>query len=96
MFAHLAHRNIIGMLLGTTIALLLISFLMALALRSIRYGLLSLLPNLAPAAIGFGLWALWVTTLVLFVGFMCLAQSDFAINGNMGLLTAVIILVAVV
>ena len=56
MFAHIGQRNINSMLLGTTIALLLISLLLAVALRSVRYGLISLLPNLMPASIGFGLW----------------------------------------
>jgi predicted RND superfamily exporter protein len=56
MFAHIGQRNIHSMLLGTTIALLLISLLLAIALRSVRYGLISLLPNLMPASIGFGLW----------------------------------------
>jgi len=56
MFAHIGQRNINSMLLGTTIALLLISLLLAVALRSVRYGFISLLPNLMPASIGFGLW----------------------------------------
>ncbi len=38
--------------------------------------------------------ALWITTLVLVAGFMVLAQSSFKINADMGLLTAVTILVA--
>ncbi|MEM6986256.1 MAG: efflux RND transporter permease subunit [Pseudomonadota bacterium] len=56
MFAHIGQRNITSMLLGTSIALLLISGLLGIALRSVRYGLISLIPNLAPAAVGFGLW----------------------------------------
>ncbi|MEO1083405.1 MAG: MMPL family transporter, partial [Acidobacteriota bacterium] len=60
MFAHLAQRNIRGMLLGTFVALVLISALLMVALRSWRYGLLSLIPNLAPAGMAFGIWALTV------------------------------------
>lgn len=56
MFAHIGHNNIRSMLFGTVLALVGISFLIALMLRSLRYGLISLLPNLAPAAIAFGLW----------------------------------------
>lgn len=153
MFAHIGQRNIYSMLLGTTVALLLISLLLALALRSVRYGVISLLPNLIPASVGFGLWyfidgqiglalsvvtgmtlgivvddtvhflskykhardaygknseeavkyafssvgrALWITTLVLVAGFMVLAQSTFKLNGDMGLLTAVTIAVALI
>ena len=56
MFAHIGQKNIISMLFGTTVALILISLLLAFALRSIRYGVISLLPNLIPASVGFGLW----------------------------------------
>ena len=40
--------------------------------------------------------ALWITTLVLVAGFMVLAQSTFKLNGDMGLLTAVTIAVALI
>ena len=48
------------MLLGTTIALILISFILIFALRSFKIGLLSLIPNLIPAALAFGVWGLVV------------------------------------
>ncbi|WP_421868291.1 efflux RND transporter permease subunit [Motiliproteus sp.] len=153
MFSHIGQRNAYSMLLGTVAALLLISLLLGVALRSVRYGVLSLIPNLAPAAVGFGLWALWdgqvglglsvvvgmtlgivvddtvhflskylharddkgldaeqavkyafgsvgralwITTLVLVAGFMMLAQSTFKFNADMGLLTAAIILLALI
>jgi predicted RND superfamily exporter protein len=60
MFAHIGHRNIRSMLTGTTVALVLISAILIVALRSVKIGLISLLPNLAPAAMGFGLWGLMV------------------------------------
>lgn len=59
-FAHITHRNIRGLLAGTAIALLTISILLALALRSLRLGLISLLPNLAPATLAYGLWGMAV------------------------------------
>lgn len=153
MFAHIGQRNIESMLTGTLIALVLISLILGFALRSVRFGLLSLLPNLAPAAMGFGLWflidgqiglslsvvasmtlgivvddtvhflskylyarrnrgadsvvavqyafgsvgrALWVTTFVLVCGFMVLAQSSFKLNADMGFLTAITILIALI
>ena len=153
MFAHIGQRNIQSMLIGITFALILISALLGIALKSVRYGLISLLPNLAPAAMGFGIWyfidgqvglalsvvagmtlgivvddtvhflskyrharvdkgknateaveyafssvgrALWITTLVLVAGFLVLAQSSFKINADMGLLTAITILIALV
>jgi len=60
MFAHIGERNIRSMLLGTTIALILISLTLIIALRSFKIGLLSMLPNLVPAAMGFGIWGIFV------------------------------------
>lgn len=60
MFAHIGKRNIISMLSGTTVALILISLILLVALRSVKIGLVSMIPNLVPAAMGFGLWGLLV------------------------------------
>ncbi|MES9978121.1 MAG: MMPL family transporter, partial [Candidatus Thiodiazotropha sp. 6PLUC5] len=146
MFAHIGSRNIIAMLKGTTIALVVISFILVIALKSLRIGTISLIPNLVPIGMAFGLWgltvgeiglalsivsgmtlgivvddtvhflskylrarreknlpredavryafstvgtALWVTSLVLIVGFGILAFSQFQLNAGMGLLTAI-------
>ena len=59
-FAYLGRRNIVSMLVGTTIALVGISFVLIFALRSLRLGLASLVPNLVPGALGFGVWGLAV------------------------------------
>ena len=148
MFANIGHRNIRSMLQGTTVALVLISAILVIALRSLRIGVLSIVPNLVPIAMAFGLWglfvgqiglalsvvsgmtlgivvddtvhflskylraqreqglnsadavryafstvgtALWVTSLVLVLGFGILAFSNFELNAGMGLLTAVTI-----
>ena len=60
MFAHISNRNINSMIRGTTLALILISLSLIIALRSFKIGGLSLIPNLAPAAMGFGLWGILV------------------------------------
>ena len=60
MFAHIGQRNIRSMLTGTTAALIGISLILVVALRSLKIGLLSMIPNLVPAAMGFGLWGLLV------------------------------------
>ena len=60
MFSHIGKRNIKTMLMGTTLALVLISMILIVALRSFKIGFISLLPNLVPAAMGFGLWGLLV------------------------------------
>jgi predicted RND superfamily exporter protein len=151
MFAHIGKRNIISMLYATTLALVLISLVLIVALRSIKIGLISLIPNLAPAAMGFGLWgymvgeiglslsivstmtlgivvddtvhflskylrarrekhlspedavryafrtvgrALLITSIVLVAGFLVLATSSFELNSGMGLVTALVIVLA--
>ncbi|MES9830450.1 MAG: MMPL family transporter [Candidatus Thiodiazotropha sp.] len=153
MFAHIGNRNIISMLKGTTLALVTISVILIFALRSLRVGGLSLIPNLVPMGMAFGLWgifvgevglalsvvtgmtlgivvddtvhflskylrarrekdmdrenavryafstvgtALWVTTLVLMVGFGILAFSHFQLNAGMGMLTAITLGLALV
>ncbi len=58
MFAHIGETNMASMLSTLPITLVLISALLIFALRSLKLGLISLVPNIAPAVIGFGLWAL--------------------------------------
>ena len=151
MFAHLGKRNINSMLIGTTVALFMISMVLIIFFRSFKYGFISLLPNLLPAAAAFGIWglfvgqvgialsvvtgmtlgivvddtvhfmskylrarrekgfdakqavhyafnsvgiALLVTSVVLVAGFMIMAQSHFELNAGMGLLTSVVIALA--
>ena len=153
MFSHIGMRNIISMLSGTSIALVLISLILVFALRSLKFGLISLIPNLAPALMSFGIWALLVgqvglavsivvamtlgivvddtihflskyirarreqnmsaeeavryafntvgvalvvTTLVLVGGFLVISQSNFLVNSEMGLLTAITIAIALI
>ena len=55
-FAHLSQRNIDSMLRGTIIAMALISFILIWVFKSVRLGLVSLVPNFLPAAMTFGLW----------------------------------------
>lgn len=151
MFAHIGARNIRAMLTGTTVALVLISLILVVALRSLRIGLLSMVPNLAPIGMAFGLWgmlvgqvglalsvvsgmtmgvvvddtvhflskflrarrergmdapgavhyafstvgtALWVTSVVLILGFLVLTLSSFKLNADMGVLTAITLALA--
>jgi len=153
MFAYISERNIKSMLWATVVALLLISLLVGLALRSFKLGVVSLLPNLLPAGLAFGIWgvvvgevnmaaamvtgmslgivvddtihflskymrarrekgmdaeaavhyafstvgvAIMVTTMILLAGFMVLAQSTFALNSQMAMLTSIAITMALV
>ena len=44
------------MLTGNIVALILISFILIFVFRSVKMGLISLVPNLLPAGVAFGLW----------------------------------------
>ena len=60
LFAYIGQRNIRAMLIGTMVVLLAISAILLFALRSIRLGLISIVPNVIPAVLGFGVWGLTV------------------------------------
>ncbi len=151
MFAHISERNIKSSLLGAFLALTLIAVILGIAFRSVKFGVISLLPNLAPAFMAFGIWgmtagkidvgnaivttmalgiivddsvhflskylrarreggmdaqgavryafstvgsALVVTSFILVAGFLVLTLSPFGLNAGMGLLTAIVLLVA--
>ena len=59
MFSHIGERNVRTMVGGTLLALFLISLVLIVALRSLKLGLISLAPNLFPAFMAFGLWAIY-------------------------------------
>lgn len=151
MFSYISERNIRSMFKGNLMALGLIALVIIFSLRSLRLGLLSLIPNTLPILITFGLWGLFVgqvgmaaatvastslgiivddtvhflakylrgrrelklnepdavkyafdtvgqaiiaTTIILGIGFAVLATSTFLINAQMGLLTAMAIVIA--
>ncbi len=60
MFSHIGQRNIRAMLIGTAVALFGISILLIAALKSLRLGIVSLVPNFVSAVMGFGVWGLGV------------------------------------
>lgn len=59
MFSRLGFRQAKSMLKGNIIALILISIILMLALRSLKLGFLSIIPNITPVFVGFGIWALF-------------------------------------
>jgi|TARA_R110002126_G_scaffold3263_2_gene18608 predicted RND superfamily exporter protein len=58
MFSYISQRNIEGMLKGNAIAIIAISLILMLALRSVKLGALSIIPNAIPILMTFGIWAL--------------------------------------
>lgn len=152
-FGMMAIRNINAMIIGNIIAVLAISVMMMITLRSIGIGALSVVTNIIPVMVTFGFWAMTVgyiglsasvigavslgivvdysvhfltkyldamrhlgkqrddalryafaevgealvfTSLIVGVGFAILALSTFQINGQLGLLTAITVVVALV
>jgi len=60
MFAHVGKKNIDSMLSGSMIAIILITITLVVALSSFKFGVMSLLPNVFPAMIAFGIWGFFV------------------------------------
>jgi hypothetical protein len=77
MFSNIGKRNSVSMLFGTTVALILISIVLSFAFRSFKVGMISLIPNLVPAAVGFGLWGLLVGKIGLSLS--CVASMSLGI-----------------
>ena len=60
MFTYITERNISSMITGTMIAIFAIALMMIVALRSLKLGLLSLIPNGLPILTTFGAWAILI------------------------------------
>jgi predicted RND superfamily exporter protein len=76
MFAKITRRNIASMVLGTGLGFLLIAGILVVALRSVRMGMISLIPNIVPTLMAFGIWA----ALVREVGFAVSVVAGLAIG----------------
>ena len=63
--AYSVMRNIVNMLLGTFIAMSIVSLLLIFAFKSLRFGFLSLIPNFFPAIIAMGIWGYAVGTVTI-------------------------------
>ena len=59
MFSKLGFRQADSMQKGNIVALILITLILILALRSFKLGMLSIIPNVTPVLVGFGIWALY-------------------------------------
>ena len=58
MFTHIGIRAMLGGVKGAFLALILITIALMISFRSIKMGMVSVLPNLLPGATGFGVWYL--------------------------------------
>ncbi len=76
MFTYISERNMRNMVTGTIAAILAISLIMMVALRSLRLGLFSLVSNGLPILMTFGAWALLVGT----VGFSVATVASISLG----------------
>ncbi|BDT69334.1 hypothetical protein os1_35240 [Comamonadaceae bacterium OS-1] len=60
MFANIGERNISSMISGEVAGMVVVGLLLGLGLRSLRLGILSLVPTILPAAVAFGVWGVFV------------------------------------
>lgn len=60
LFSNVSWINIRSMIGTTIVSMLVIAFIVGLALRSVGYGLLSIVMNVLPSLVGFGVWGLLV------------------------------------
>ena len=63
LFANLSGVNIRSMIGSTIISIVIIAFVVGFALRSPRYGFLSIFLNILPSLVGFGIWGMLVGTI---------------------------------
>jgi hypothetical protein len=79
-FSLISHRDVRAMLSGTVVALILISGVMLLVLWDWRLGLISLVPNLVPALIGFGVWGYAVGYVTLAIAVVIAATLGIVVD----------------
>lgn len=60
MLTKAGETTVIGMKKGFLITLLFVTLVMILGLRSVKYGLISLIPNLIPGLVVYGIWGVFV------------------------------------
>ena len=87
MFSYIAKRNIDSMLRGNAIAVSLIAMILILSLRSIRLGLLSIIPNAIPVLVTFGIWALTVGMIGISAATVTATSLGIVVDDTVHLLT---------
>ncbi|PCI26579.1 MAG: RND transporter, partial [SAR324 cluster bacterium] len=153
MFTYITRTNARGLIKGTAISLFFITLTLIVTLRSVKFGLLSIIPNVIPIVLAYGVWslvngevgiatatigtitlgivvddtvhflskylrarqeqglqtedairyafsfvgsAMLATTVILTIGFGILSQSLFKMNSQMGILTMITIIIALI
>ena len=79
-FSLISHRDVRAMLTGTVVALALISAIILFVLKDWKVGLISLIPNMIPALMGFGLWGYTVGTVTLAIAVVIAATLGIVVD----------------
>lgn len=87
LFARMDSLVTIELLQGYSVSLLLITLTLVVGFRSLYFGLLSVIPNLLPATIVFGLWGLFVGQLDPFVMMLFSISIGLVVDDTVHLLT---------
>jgi len=75
------------MVSGTMIAFILISACLMLALRSLRLGIISLLPNIAPPAVAMGIFSIFQTEVGFWTAFVTATAIGLIVDATVHMLT---------
>ncbi len=86
-FSYISERNIKSMLSASTIALVLISMIMIMVLKSFKLGIISLLPNLMPAFMAFGIWGIVIGQIGLAVSVLAAMTLGIVVDDTVHYLT---------
>ncbi len=87
MFTYVTDRNVQSMIRGNIIAILAIAFVMIFALRNLKLGLLSMVPNTLPILATFGAWAVLVGSVGFSVASVAAVSLGIVVDDTVHFLT---------
>ncbi|MDR3391378.1 MAG: MMPL family transporter [Sulfuriferula sp.] len=87
MFAHVGQDNGESMLEGEVIQILQISVLIMLAIRSLKLGIVSMVPNIAPALLAYGVWGMFVGQINMGVAMVGVISLGIVVDDTMHFLS---------
>ncbi len=85
--AYSVMRNIVKMLIGTGIAMSIVSLILVFVFKSVRLGLLSLIPNFLPAVMALGMWGFAVGTVSIAVSIVTAIAFGIVVDDTIHLLS---------
>ena len=86
-FNLISERDVKAMLIGTGLAIFMISGIIMLALRDVRMGAISLVPNLIPALMAFGVWGYTAGAVTLAIAVVLAATLGIVVDDTVHFLS---------